>query len=191
MLDRSPEDSKNQNEKNVQTYRNCGKIGLKLRRARMSSDGNAFEVIQAYNLHVDLIAPLFDAYRIFYDRNPNLERSRQFLAERIGVRDTVVFAAIENLDGKDKALGFAIMYPSFNSILASPIWILNDLYVAESARRRGIALALIEKAKSLASVTGARQLSLETGADNKPSHTLYESLGFERDDFFCTYILDL
>ena len=157
----------------------------------MGSGGNTFEVIQAYNLHVDMIAPLFDAYRVFYDRNPNLERSRQFLAERIGVRDTVVFAAIENSDGEDKALGFAIMYPSFNSILASPIWILNDLYVAESARRRGVAQALVEKAKTLASVTGARQLSLETGADNKPSHALYESLGFERDDFFCTYILEL
>ena len=148
----------------------------------MSGDGNTFEVIQAYNVHVEMIAPLFDAYRVFYERNPNLERSRQFLAERIGVRDTVVFAAVEKKGDEDVALGFAIMYPSFNSILASSIWILNDLYVAESARRRGVARALIEKAKELAVVTGARQLSLETGAENEPSHALYESLGFERDD---------
>lgn len=40
-------------------------------------------------------------------------------------------------------------------------------------------------------MTGARQLSLETGSENKPSHALYESMGFERDDFFCTYILEM
>jgi ribosomal protein S18 acetylase RimI-like enzyme len=157
----------------------------------MSRNEDTFEVIQAHSLHVDMIAPLFDAYRVFYEREPNLERSRQFLAERIGVRDTVVFVAVEKNGEEQAALGFAIMYPSFNSIIASPIWILNDLYVAESARRRGVARALIEKAKNLTSATGARQLTLETGAENTPSHALYKSLGFERNDFFCTYIVEM
>ena len=49
----------------------------------------------------------------------------------------------------------------------------------------------IKKAKNLTSATGARQLILETGAENTPSHALYESLGFERDDFCCTNTVEM
>ena len=152
---------------------------------------NSFSIIQAYNRHVDRIGPLFDAYRVFYGQPPNLERSKQFLANRIGVHDTVVFMALEGEEPQEQALGFAILYPSFSSVLAASIWILNDIYVAEWARRKGVARGLIDRARELAFDTGARRLTLDTETANAPSLALYEALGFRRDDAFCTYILDI
>ena len=152
---------------------------------------SGFNIIQAYNRHVDIIAPLFDAYRVFYGQPTNPERSKQFLAARIGVRDTVVFLAVKGEEPQEQALGFAILYPSFSSVLAASVWILNDIYVAEQVRRKGIASSLIQRARKLAFDTGARRLTLETGTANEPSHALYKALGFTRDDAFCTYILDI
>lgn len=150
-----------------------------------------FNIIQAYNRHVDIIAPLFDAYRVFYGQPANPERSKQFLAARIGVRDTVVFLAVKGEEPQEEALGFAILYPSFSSVLAASVWILNDIYVDEQVRRKGVASALIQRARKLAYDAGARRLTLETGTTNESSHALYKALGFTQDDTFCTYILDI
>ena len=38
------------------------------------------------------------------------------------------------LDG-EAALGFTQLYPSFSSVRMRPIWVLNDLFVAEGGRR--------------------------------------------------------
>ena len=51
--------------------------------------------------------------------------------------------------------------------------------------------ALIERAKQLALDTGAEKLMLDTENSNTLSHALYESMGFTRDEVFCTYILEL
>lgn len=112
-----------------------------------------------------------------------------FLRARIEHRSSVVFLAVEPQEDGEKALGFALLYPSFNSVMATPIWILNDLYIIESARRRGVAQALIARGKALAEETGARAMSLSTAKENAPSRKLYESLDFNLDETFCTYVL--
>ncbi|MEK7793784.1 MAG: GNAT family N-acetyltransferase [Candidatus Hydrogenedentota bacterium] len=150
-----------------------------------------YEIIQAYLRHVDVLAPLFDEYRVFYGQPPNPTSSRNFLAARIRHQDSVVFAAVNDHEIFDEAYGFTMLYPSYNSRDATPIWILNDLFVHPSARGHGIAKALVDRGKRLAEDTGAKHLTLETGVDNKPSHELYESAGFRRDDRYCTFVIDL
>jgi len=41
------------------------------------------EIFRAQIKNVDLIAPLFDAYRQFYNAPSNIEASRQFIFERL------------------------------------------------------------------------------------------------------------
>jgi GNAT superfamily N-acetyltransferase len=55
---------------------------------------------------------------------------------------------------------------------------LPDLVVAERARRRGIARALVADALTRAHAAGASQLSLESGRGRTAAHALYRSLGF-------------
>ena len=147
-------------------------------------------VVEAGLDELDLIVPLFDRYRMFYGEASDLSLARQFVGARLEQRDSVIFLALGG--GRDEiGLGFALLYPSFNSVLATPIWILNDLYVLEGVRRRGVARLLIDQGRALAGETGATVISLSTKRDNAPSRRLYERLGFTLDDDFCTYLLRL
>jgi ribosomal protein S18 acetylase RimI-like enzyme len=135
---------------------------------------------------LDLLVPLFDAYRIFYKQPSNLDAARAFLQERITREQSIIFVAYT---GDGQAVGFTQLYPSFSSVSMKPLWILNDLYVAENARRLGVAKALIERAREYARETGAKGLELATATDNRQAQALYESLGFVRDDEFYHYFL--
>lgn len=67
------------------------------------------------------------------------------------------------------------------------IWILNDLYVEESARKKGIGKSLMNKAKEFAFETGAKGLTLSTAIDNTTAQKLYEQSGYKRNEMFYHY----
>ncbi|MBR7799917.1 GNAT family N-acetyltransferase [Undibacterium fentianense] len=144
--------------------------------------------IQRANLHdIDTIAPLFDAYRCFYQQTSDLKLAKSFLTERINRQESILFLA-QNDD--QVGLGFVQLYPSFSSVSAQRLWILNDLYVTQSARRQGIAKRLMNCAKEFAIADNAKGLFLETAHDNIEGQSLYESLGYRRNPEFY-YFLDL
>jgi ribosomal protein S18 acetylase RimI-like enzyme len=60
-------------------------------------------------------------------------------------------------------------------------WILNDLFVKESARKKGFGEELLNAAIAFARETGAKGVSLETGQDNVKAQRLYEKIGFARE----------
>jgi ribosomal protein S18 acetylase RimI-like enzyme len=127
----------------------------------------------------DLIAPLFDSYRQFYDKPADPELARAFIRDRLKAGESVIFVAEGPAQGASgEALGFVQLYPSFSSVAARPIWVLNDLFVASTARRLGVGRALMEAARQHAVQTGAKRLTLETVAENRNAWTLYESLGY-------------
>jgi len=146
------------------------------------------EIQRAEHANVDGVARLFDAYRVFYGQPSNLELARNFIAERIGNDESVIFYA---RDAAGSYIGFTQLYPIFSSISARRSWILNDLYVAESARGRGVGRMLMNHAREHAIVTGATGLSLETAKTNTGAQRLYESLGYAKDEEFYSYFLDL
>jgi ribosomal protein S18 acetylase RimI-like enzyme len=134
---------------------------------------------------LDMLVPLFDAYRVFYEQPSDPSSARNYLQERLNNRESVVFLARH----KDKGLGFTQLYPSFTSIRMRRLWILYDLYVIPEARRQGIGRALLEKARHFAAESGAHRLELSTAKDNLSAQALYESLGYMRDEDFYFYEL--
>jgi ribosomal protein S18 acetylase RimI-like enzyme len=161
---------------------------------------------------IDLVAPLFDAYRRFYGLEPDLVLSRAFVAERLERNESVIFVAAEEqvavpqvgsltLDnsvdrqpaqiGSERALGFVQLFPSFSSLKARPLWVLNDLYVAPEGRGRGVGRALMDRARRHAEETRACRLTLETAPDNHAAKSLYISLGYVRDEGVEHYTLEL
>jgi ribosomal protein S18 acetylase RimI-like enzyme len=88
-------------------------------------------------------------------------------------------------------LGFTQLYPSFSSVSMKPIWVLNDLFVAGTARRRGIGARLLTAATDHASQTGAARLVLSTAVDNANAQALYERLGWQKDAAFLQYEFEL
>ena len=145
------------------------------------------EIVQATPAEVGEAAPLFDAYRQFYGKSPDIEAARRFLFARLSKNESVLYLA--RLEGR--AVGFVHLYPVFSSVNLTRQWILNDLYVAPEARKSGIARALLKQAQQLGDATRANCLTLETAADNGPAQRLYESLGWRRDQEFYRYFLPL
>jgi ribosomal protein S18 acetylase RimI-like enzyme len=130
---------------------------------------------------VELVAPLFDAYRQFYNRPSDLVLSRHFMFERLHQGDSVIFLAEDGTS----AVGFVQLYPLFSSTSAAPgrLWLLNDLFVVPDERGRGIGRLLLNRARQLAEETKACGLELATAQTNTGAQALYESLGYRRDEF--------
>ena len=146
-------------------------------------------VRQAGPADVDLVAPLFDAYRQFYRQPSDLALAREFLAERLDRQESVIFLA--ERDGC--AVGFVQLYPLFSSTAARPrrLWLLNDLYVSPDARSGGVGRALMDQARRLAEATDAVGLELATARTNVRAQRLYKSLGYRVDEHFLRYELGL
>ncbi|ABX37443.1 GCN5-related N-acetyltransferase [Delftia acidovorans SPH-1] len=131
-----------------------------------------------------LIAPLFDAYRQFYEQPADADAALAFITARLERGESVILLA-RRPDGS--ALGFCQLYPSFCSVLAAPIYVLYDLFVAPDARRLGVGRALLLAAEAHARATGHARMDLTTARNNLRAQALYESLGWVRDEVFLTY----
>ncbi|MFJ6208571.1 GNAT family N-acetyltransferase [Lysinibacillus sp. NPDC092081] len=130
------------------------------------------------------VVPLFNAYREFYGQPSDLEQAEQFLMERLNKEESVIFLAY--LDAQP--VGFVQLYPIFSSVAMKRAFILNDLFVAENARKQGIAHGLIEQCYSYCLQKDARYMGLETATDNVRAQKLYEKLGMKIDDGVFHYI---
>lgn len=136
---------------------------------------------------LDLIVPLFDAYRLFYRQPSDAERARQFLLDRFVHQQSMIFLAFT--DGA--AIGFTQLYPSFSSVSMARILILNDLFVRPEARHHGAGTALLERAAAFGRGIGAVRIVLTTEHTNTTAQAVYEKAGWKRDTVFCTYQLSL
>ena len=94
-------------------------------------------------------------------------------------------------DDEDKLLGFCQLYPSFSSLSLKRVWILNDIFVAEDARRQLVADGLLQQAKKLAKETNAVRMRVATSRDNEVAQKVYESIGFVEDEQFKNYVLPI
>jgi GNAT superfamily N-acetyltransferase len=70
-----------------------------------------------------------------------------------------------------------------SSILAAPMYVLSDLFVIPEARRRGVGALLLKSTVETARAAGAVRLELATAITNVSARRLYESLGWQRDEF--------
>jgi ribosomal protein S18 acetylase RimI-like enzyme len=148
----------------------------------------SLEVITASFDHLSKLAPLFDAYRVFYDQPSDVEAARAFLHERFTLGESIVFVAML----EDRAVGFTQLYPMFSSVSLRRMWILNDLYVEADVRGQRVGERLIERAVQLAKESGAKGIQLETAHTNTSGQKLYERLGFQREDLeYRTYFLSV
>ena len=147
----------------------------------------AHTIRQATLDDAEQLVPLFDAYRQFYGRTSDVAAARTFLLARFTNRESTLFIAHQG----EMAIGFAQLYPSFSSVSLARIFILNDLFVQEQARRTGVASSLLSAAATFAVSLGAVRLSLSTALTNDAAQALYRSAGWNRDQQFSVYHLAL
>lgn len=140
-------------------------------------------VRQAVLSDIAALVSLFDGYRQFYGRTSDVDGARDFLLDRFKHGESTLFIAHQ----ADIAIGFAQLYPSFSSASLARTFILNDLFVGENGRQKGVGKLLIAAAIDYAKSLGALRLTLATGMDNGPAQALYQSTGWKRDEQFIVY----
>jgi ribosomal protein S18 acetylase RimI-like enzyme len=136
---------------------------------------------------VEVLVPLFDAYRQFYGQASNPELAREFLTERLRRGESTVFIAADNA----RAVGFVQLFPMFSSVALARTYVLNDLFVIPESRCSGVGRALVAAAIEFSKNAGAVRVSLSTAVTNAPARALYEATGWVKQTEYDVYVLKL
>ena len=75
-------------------------------------------VTKATLANIDGVSELFNLYRMFYKQETNLSLASDFISERIGNSESIIFVA-QNEAGD--YLGFTQLYPIFSSVSAKKV----------------------------------------------------------------------
>ncbi|PRD45513.1 GNAT family N-acetyltransferase [Sphingobacterium haloxyli] len=148
------------------------------------------EIVSVNRENVDLVYGLFNLYRVFYGKEPDLALAQKYIDDRVQQADSLIFVVME----KGKPVGFTQLYPSFSSVRLVKNWIINDLYVVQECRSQGVGTLLLEHAFREAKERGAKAVLISTQRTNQPARCLYQYLGFrEKEDSaeFVDYRLEL
>ncbi len=137
---------------------------------------------------LDSAAFLFNEYRKFYNQKSDIEKAKSFLTDRIKNDESKIFLS---LDEGNKATGFMQIYPSFSSVEMRKIYILNDLFIDEKYRNKGIGKFLISQAKNFAKENGITKITLTTAITNEAAQHLYESENYIKDSDYFVYNLEI
>ncbi len=136
----------------------------------------------------EALLPLIAAYQRFYEvEGIDDERNRAFFRRFLAPSDDGLLLGA--WDG-ERPVGYACLYWTFTSLVPAEIVLMNDLYVAEEARGRGVGRALIDAAAGVARARGAHHLEWVTAPDNITAQRLYDSTGAERETWIA-YELDV
>src|ERR1700754_1408841 len=86
-------------------------------------------------------------------------------------------------DRRGRAVGFATVFWTWQTLSAARAGVMNDLFVAPHARGSGIAEALIAACAEHARRHGARALAWQTAKDNARAQAVYDRVGGVRSEW--------
>jgi ribosomal protein S18 acetylase RimI-like enzyme len=151
---------------------------------------NNIKIQRATIADLENLVVLFKKYMLFYKKTATTDKVRNFLEKRIKMGEATVLIAYSE-ESDQNPLAFVLLYPGFSSLSLGKIYILNDLYVEEYARRSGIARKLIDASRDLAKKENVIRLDLSTANNNQEAQKLYELYGFKKDEIFSNYSYSL
>jgi GNAT superfamily N-acetyltransferase len=131
---------------------------------------------------LDELLPLVRAYCDFYEASPTDEALLDIARALI---DDLEHEGLQLLarDSGGRATGFATLYWSWSTIDACRIGVMEDLFVAENARRQGVAEQLIDACQTECARQGARRLTWQTAPDNIRAQSVYDRVGATREQW--------
>jgi GNAT superfamily N-acetyltransferase len=138
---------------------------------------------------LDELLPLMRGYCDFYEVNPSDEALLALARNLIEHPDEGV-QLIARDDG-GAAIGFATIYWTWQTLSASRLGVMNDLFVSEQARGGGHADALIAECAERCRDHGATDLAWQTAKTNLRAQAVYDRVGAERDDRWLDYSLSV
>jgi GNAT superfamily N-acetyltransferase len=145
-------------------------------------------IVEALPMKIDVVEtetqlhrllPLMRAYCTFYAVAPSdaslLLMSRALMADPL--REGKQFLATDG----GEAVGFATLFWSWASTIAGRVGVMNDLFVLDTARGRGVGTALIDASAQACRERGALRMVWQTALDNRSAQSLYDRVGAVRE----------
>lgn len=152
---------------------------------RMTND--SISVRQASILDLSKIIPVFDSYREYFKQERNPKEVEKFLFDKFEHLESVIFIAEQN----NEVIGFAQLYPIFSSLTLQRVWLLNDFFINEGYRNKGIGRHLFEKVKEFTLLTKSKGIELSVEHLNEKAWRFWEGQGFRLDEEFRYYFYKL
>jgi GNAT superfamily N-acetyltransferase len=122
---------------------------------------------------LDQVLPLIAGYQTFYGAKPDDARNRRFFSRFLDPSEEGLLLGAW-VDGS--LVGFATLYWFFSSTKAADSVLMNDLFVQEGIRGKGVGRALIQSALDETRRRGAAHLEWFTAPDNATAQRLYDSV---------------
>jgi GNAT superfamily N-acetyltransferase len=138
---------------------------------------------------LEALMPLLRGYCDFYEADPSDEGLELMARAVIAAPEDQAFLLVAT-DAEDGVVGFAACAWKWSSLRGARVVVLDDLFVAESARGGGHADALIEASAAVARRHGAPVLTWLTAPDNHRAQAVYNRLGGQAE-MFLEYELEL
>ena len=148
----------------------------------MSSPEGTHVITRVGEADLEALLPLMRGYCDFYEVSPSdealLALSRALIAdpEREGLQ-----LIARSPDGR--AVAFATVYWTWQTLAASRLGVMNDLFVAREARGSGLAERLIAACRERCAEHGARELAWQTAKDNHRAQAVYDRVGGRRAEW--------
>ena len=120
------------------------------------------KIFKAEQWNIEVLAPLFEAYRLANGMSENPDRTLTFLTNRIRFNESMFFIAVNE---NAQAIGFVQLYPRLSSLQLQRYWQLTDIYAA-----------LISKAKEFVRYTQSNRLVAEL---SQTQQNILEREGFK------------
>jgi ribosomal protein S18 acetylase RimI-like enzyme len=137
---------------------------------------------------LDDLLPLMRGYSDFYEVDPS-DEALLALARALIANPQFEGVQLIARDAQDgRALGFATVYWLWSTSRAARIGVMNDLFTAREARRRGVGEALIRACLDEVRARGAAMLQWQTAHDNHTAQALYDAVGGIREQWVDYYL---
>jgi GNAT superfamily N-acetyltransferase len=139
------------------------------------------EIAPIADAEFEQLLPLIAAYQRFYEvEEIDGERNRAFFRRFLAPSEDGLLLGARR---EGRLVGYACLYWHFSSLEAVESVLMNDLYVAEDARGRGVGRALIEATAEVARERGVPFVEWSTAPDNRTAQRLYDSTGAKRSEW--------
>jgi GNAT superfamily N-acetyltransferase len=145
------------------------------------------ELARPTRREIEVLAELFDQYRVHYGESPDRARSACWLDENLSASHLRAFVAGEG----GKLVGFATIAELPASLRLSHFWQVRDLFVLPTHRRLGLARSLLATIRQAAIASGAIRLVVQTEEDNDPALRLYTGGGYAPNKGYLSLMLPL
>ena len=148
---------------------------------------DSFIIKEAVVEDSEKVGEVFDLYRQFYKKDPDKIISIDYIKQRLTNKESTIFFVEEN----NICIGIVQLYITFDSLELAKKIILYDLFVKSEHRKKGIGTMLMNVSKNFAEKNNISGIELSTAISNGTAQSLYESLGYERDNEFYNYYLSI